>query len=345
MPGTISEIAKRAGTSRGTVDRVLHGRGRVRPELAKLVTEIAQEMGYVPGQPVRKPLESVMTDPGTVRKLGVMIQSSGVPGSQQFRAGADAVALGLRLRGFQVEVRECGRDDDAQVQTLLELERESVAGLAIMSACAGDRLRREVNRIAGRIPVAALNTDLPGSGRVCFVGPDYRKAGRTAAGLMEMLTGGTGEVLGIISSFTDSTSSERIEGFTEQLRFSRSEIRLAGVQSCSDRAEEVEQIVLSCLQVYPDLRGIYMTCGGEDGLRSALKKIPGSRKPFVILSDLTPGSRLLLQEGTAQFAVDQDCARQCATVLGMLANQVQLGGGLDNPLVWTDIRILTRENM
>ena len=45
---TIVDIAKKAGVSRGTVDRVLHDRGRVSPEKAELVKRCAQEMGYQP---------------------------------------------------------------------------------------------------------------------------------------------------------------------------------------------------------------------------------------------------------------------------------------------------------
>ena len=37
---TIAEIAKLAGTSRGTVDRVLNGRGKVNKELEKKIKEI-----------------------------------------------------------------------------------------------------------------------------------------------------------------------------------------------------------------------------------------------------------------------------------------------------------------
>ena len=35
MAGTIKEIAEKAGVSRGTVDRALNNRGRIRPEVAE----------------------------------------------------------------------------------------------------------------------------------------------------------------------------------------------------------------------------------------------------------------------------------------------------------------------
>ena len=45
---TINEIAKSAGVSIGTVDRVLHNRGRVAEETRETVLRIAKENGYHP---------------------------------------------------------------------------------------------------------------------------------------------------------------------------------------------------------------------------------------------------------------------------------------------------------
>ena len=43
---TIAEIAKLAGTSRGTVDRVINGRGKVNKELEERIKEIIRENDY-----------------------------------------------------------------------------------------------------------------------------------------------------------------------------------------------------------------------------------------------------------------------------------------------------------
>ena len=44
----IKDIAKLAGVSVGTVDRVLHNRGRVSPEALKKVTEVMEQIDYKP---------------------------------------------------------------------------------------------------------------------------------------------------------------------------------------------------------------------------------------------------------------------------------------------------------
>ena len=45
---TIKQISELSGVSRGTVDRVLNGRGHVSPEKERLVRSIAEQVGYTP---------------------------------------------------------------------------------------------------------------------------------------------------------------------------------------------------------------------------------------------------------------------------------------------------------
>lgn len=48
MAVTAQQIADLAGVSRGTVDRALHNRGRVSPEVKEKIQKIAAELGYKP---------------------------------------------------------------------------------------------------------------------------------------------------------------------------------------------------------------------------------------------------------------------------------------------------------
>ena len=54
MAVTIKDIAQAAGVSRGTVDRVLNGRGKVRPQVAEKVRRLAREMNYLPNRAGRE---------------------------------------------------------------------------------------------------------------------------------------------------------------------------------------------------------------------------------------------------------------------------------------------------
>ena len=45
MSVTLKDLAEAAGVSRGTVDRVLHDRGAVKPEIALRIKALVKEMG------------------------------------------------------------------------------------------------------------------------------------------------------------------------------------------------------------------------------------------------------------------------------------------------------------
>jgi len=49
----IKDIAAKAGVSTGTVDRVLHNRGRVAPDVEKRVLDILAEVNYQPNMIAR----------------------------------------------------------------------------------------------------------------------------------------------------------------------------------------------------------------------------------------------------------------------------------------------------
>ena len=74
MAVTAQQIADLAGVSRGTVDRALHNRGRVNPEVKEKIQKIALELGYKPnliGQALVRSKQDF--------KLGVILQSTETP--------------------------------------------------------------------------------------------------------------------------------------------------------------------------------------------------------------------------------------------------------------------------
>ena len=69
-----------------------------------------------------------------------------------------------------------------------------------------------------KVPVVTFNSDIVGTKRCCFVGMDNQKSGQTAAGLMNMLTGGVGKILIITGFFSNSVNNARVDGFIEEIK-------------------------------------------------------------------------------------------------------------------------------
>ena len=79
---TIIDVARKAGVSKGTVDRVLHGRGRVKAEVQERVCRIAREMQYQPNA-----VGQALVKSSAPKKLGIICQFSETPFMKLVAAG------------------------------------------------------------------------------------------------------------------------------------------------------------------------------------------------------------------------------------------------------------------
>lgn len=148
-------------------------------------------------------------------------------------------------------------------------------------------IREKINQLTEQgIKVITFNSDIVGSKRQCFVGMDNFKSGKTAAGLLGMLTKGEGDVLAITGYFGNSVNSLRVAGFVEELKQSFPQLKLTGVQSSFDSSDEVEKILSDTLENYTNLKGVVVFSGGQAGI-ARVEKRAGKDRPYVIIYDLT----------------------------------------------------------
>lgn len=181
MAGTIKEIAEKAGVSRGTVDRALNDRGRINPEVAERIRAIAKEMNYVPKK------KKVIKE--TTLKLGIVTQLAKSSFMIPIRSGLESIIGDLKKRNIDCFLEEVdGVDEAAQLQALDRLVELGVKGIAIMPVDS-DGIREKINQLTDQgILIITFNSDILGTNRQCFVGMDNFKSGKTAAGLLGMLT-------------------------------------------------------------------------------------------------------------------------------------------------------------
>ena len=339
MAVTVQQIADATGVSRGTVDRALNNRGRVDPEVAERIRRTAEEMGYV-----KKPRKTN----GKRRscRIGIVTQLAGASFMREINRGIREAAEELRDRDVEVLVRESlSVDEKEQVDAIEELRKEGIDGLAVMPVDA-EGVREKINElIDDGIPVVTFNSDIVGTRRRCFVGMDNVKSGRTAAGLMKMLTGGQGKVLVITGYFTNHVNISRLAGFVEEIKASCPGIEIVGVQGSFDDAAEVEKIVTNTMRTIPDLDGILQVSGGQEGIRAAFEALGVEKRPHVIIYDQTPKNEKVLREDVADFLIDQNGYVQGYRPPHILADIIQKNQFPEQEQILTDITIRTKYNL
>lgn len=311
----IADIALAAGVSTATVDRVLHGRLRVRPATAQRVMKAAAALQYLPEAELWRtlqpaPMEIVFLLPaGTnrfLRQLGELIRA----------AGPALVPYNVRCRVVFID----SFDPESVAGALLRHGRRA-QGLAFM-ALEHPRVRESVARLAERgVHVVTLISDLTQSARQAYVGMDNRAAGRTAALLIgRFLAGREGPVAMIAGSLSYRGHEEREMGFLRLIEAEFPSLRVVGVREGLDDAETNYRLARSLLRQHPNLVALYNIGGGAEGVGQALKEHRTATRPVLVAHGLTPETRALLMDGTLDVLINQDPQTMILDCVRILTN-------------------------
>lgn len=338
MAVTIQQIAEVANVSRGTVDRALNNRGRINPEVAERICKIADEMGYVSKKK------------NSIRKkkirIGVITQLAKASFMLEINRGIKQVGEELQDWGVEILLRESLTvDEKEQVRAIEELVAEGIQGLALMPVeC--DLVREKINWLTEKkIPVVTFNSDIVGTRRSCFVGMDNKRSGQTAAGLMGVMTGGTGKILIITGYFSNAVNNARVDGFVEEVKKSFPQLEIVGVQGSFDDAAEVEHIIENSMMNISGINGIFVVSGGQEGVRSAFQKLALDRRPYVVIYDQTPKNEKAITEGTVDFLIDQNGFFQGYRPIYILSNMLMRNVMPEEEYLFTEINIKTKYNL
>lgn len=334
-PYPIREIARQAGLSEATVDRVLHDRPGVRPST---VSNVRQAISDLDRQ------RSQLRLNGRTFLVDVVMQSPD-RFSSAVRSALEAELPTLRpaVVRSRFDFREQGRPADL-VRVLDGIRHRGSMGV-VLKAPDVPEISEAVARLHQRgIPVVTLVTDLPLSKRVAYVGIDNRAAGSTAAYLVDRLLGdGGGDVLIALSRSAFRGEEEREIGFRATMR-SRSAGRALIELTDTDGLDAiVQESTLRTLRRHPGISAVYSIGGGNHAILAAFDAADRRCSVFVG-HDLDRDNVRLLQDerltAVLHHDLSYDLRRACHLIM-------QAQGALDGPLVSlrSPVHIVTPHNI
>lgn len=344
MAITINQIAQLCGVSRGTVDRALHNKGNVRPEIAARIREVATEYGYTPNR-----AGLALSRASHPIKIGVVLHSVQTPFIQLVLDACRREASNLSVFSTDVIFRLSRSLDPLEQVSMIEdlVEQHDISGLAVMplhSMLVENKINELVEQ--RQLPVITLNTDLPQSRRLCYIGQDNYAAGRTAAELMRLVTGGKGIISPIIGpSEYHLAYSERLAGFQSEIAQIAPDIRVQPTNIAEDDNESAHSATQALLRGCPDLSGIYAITPGYEGVCRAIIETGNAHRVHLILHDEIPANLRHVRDGLADFLLGQDAEMQGSLPLTLLCDYIQLHRRPKKNNYFTDIRILLRHNI
>lgn len=342
MPVTLQQIAEAAGVSRGTVDRALKDRGRVKPEVAEKIKRIAKEMGYQPSVAGR----ALAMAKRNVR-IGVILQSAQTPFMRQVYDGILDAKQEVEGLGGNVEVHRVDGVDAGRVMELMEeLREKEVSGIAL-SPSEDTMLKKMINQYADEyhIPIVTFNSDMEDTKRICFVGQDTIQSGRTAAGLMGEIIGQKGQVVVISGHISNPALNNRTRGFQSEIMLSFPDIELIDTRYSYDDDWVASKIVEEILEEYPNLKGIYITGSTVRGICETLKKMGKEKEIKVIGNDILEENKKWVREGAINFLIGEDSHSQGFESVMILFRMLFDNEMPGNPHQYAEIVIKNRYNL
>lgn len=336
---TINMIAEKAGVSRGTVDRVLHNRQEVAPDVREHVLAVAKIMGYI--TPSEAHTEKKM--------IGVIL-----PGNRWFddylkkewmRGLRDACVI-VEPLGYRVELVECETDIPSDIASAAErLMKKKPAGIALTGMDTGT-MRKCIDDIVQKgVPVVTYNSDISAAKRSCFVGQDLYRSGRVAANMIFPGIGKGDKILAVAGNLDYAAHNSRIRGFVdacEDAGISRDQIV---VKESHNEYFLTYEIVNDALADIPELKAVYMANESVAACAEAIGEKKAERGILVVGNDLTGMTRRFLMEGMVDFIIEQNIYWQGYRPIVTLKKMIEMP---DFPIpenAFTNISVVNAESV
>lgn len=336
---TIADIAREAGVSVATVDRVVNGRLPVREDTARRVLDAAYKLGFHATGLIRARLREQLPEIA----VGLLLQKPEDPFYRELTERLTRAITGARLFRGVARTDFWPKDDPADIAArLLRLGRRARA-VALVSPDHPEVAEAVAKLTAHGVPVITLLSDLAAASRTCHVGIDDRRAGRTAAWVIHRGTRGPGRVGVIVGSRRFQGHELREIGFRSYFREFAPELRVLDgvVNSESDAA--TEEAVVQLTEAYPDLAGIYLAGAGVAGGIAGLRRLPPERRPALVAPGLSPLAREALTERVLTAAVCEPLDRLSERFIELVVLALE-GERLPNHVI-LPMDLVTPENL
>lgn len=299
MPVTLKDIAQLAGVSVGTVDRALHNRGRINPEVSERICRIADELGYRTNI-VAKSLATRKK----LLKIGFILHVHHNDFFGAVISGAHKAEQELQDFGISIEIyRSNNFNPESQLSQIQQALADGVCAIAIVPLD-DPKIKALLKSLHEKqFPIVFVTSYLSDVPVLASVHCDYYLSGRIAAKMLQLFMKDSGNSLAFFPSFSMIGHRLRAEGVKHYIQECCPSVNLVDTIEISNDDFDIYGTVQQALETYPDTKGIIF-CGETAGALKVINRL----KPEItkIFFDLSPAVKENLRNDFVQAAICQD---------------------------------------
>jgi len=318
---TVHEIAALAGVSIGTVDRVLHKRGRVSAATRAKVEAIIEQYQFTPN-PIARRLKR-----NRPYRFCALVprrdQDAGYWG--QIIEGIERAADEIKPMGVETEIFEYDRYDPAAFERMSAAVSAGKFDGLLFAPIMQKRTRPFIERMcAEKIPLVFVDADMPGTAPLCVIGQDSFSGGYLAGRLFHLFAGTVSLPVAILDAHGDDYNiTRRRDGFLSYAEENGFPVIVREYSDYDGGDIPVEKIS-RFLKEHHHISGIFITNCMAHRVAEAVKQWE-RKEPFLLVGyDLIPSNRQLLLQGRINAIISQRPEEQGREALLILFRSVVL---------------------
>ncbi|MEM8729578.1 MAG: LacI family DNA-binding transcriptional regulator [Pseudomonadota bacterium] len=335
---TAQDVAKEAGVSLATVDRVLNKRKGVREATIQRVVAAMDRLNFVRDQTAANLAR------GRSYTFTFIVSAGETAFFNDLRTEIETAKPLVSTERIEINlVAVPPLDPDAIVDAIDGLGEDIGDGVALV-AVESQIVRDAIAALRRQgIHVVTIISDIPNSARERYVGIDNVAAGRVAASLLKrFVSPRTGDVAVVAGSGTLRDHVERRMGFEQVMRTECKELNVLPWIEGEELAGLVEQKLGHLLVENPNIVGLYSLGGGTRGVIDAIDN--AAQEISVVTTELSEHTRAALISGTVDAVLVQDPSHEVRSAIRVLKHLTD-GTPVNEKQERIRIEIFVRDNL
>lgn len=332
-----------SGVSAGTVDRVLHNRGRVSEDALQKVVAVLNQIDYKPNLLARslgskKNFRIAVLVPDPEQDPYWTLCCNGIK-----QAEDEWSQYGVTVEPYFFDLY----DKDSFNAIAQKASESKPDGVLVAPIFYHEALPLFDTFTSASTPYVLFNTNIHEANPLCFIGQDLYQSGSVGAELMAI---GQHEpyALAVLHIYEDVHNSvhlvEKERGFREYFSTNNlADCTIVTYDLSNHDEASTEQKILQLLDT-PNLKGIFSSTSSGSFLAASLLEKHGKNNIRLVGYDLLDQNLKFLRSGMIDFLINQNPKHQAFTGISHLANHLLFRKNFQ-PLHLFPLEVITRQNL